>query len=80
VTALYELTPKGSKGIRNDPLRYAGFGQIVRGVQYTGSLAYDDVIALAQGARGRDDFSYRGEFINLARLAKTAQPLEPLPQ
>ncbi|MDP9138396.1 MAG: DUF3520 domain-containing protein, partial [Pseudomonadota bacterium] len=138
VTALYEITPKGSKAERNDPLRYqegtaapkqaaneyaflkiryklpgsdastlittpvlraaevssiasaledarfatavAAFGQLLRGGQYTGSFTYEDVITLAQGAKGSDPFGYRAEFINLARLAKTAQPLEPLPQ
>ena len=44
------------------------------------SFTYDDVIALAQGAKGSDPFGYRAEFINLVRLAKTAQPLAPLPQ
>ena len=58
----------------------AAFGQLLRGGQYTGSFSYDDVIALAQGAKGSDEFGYRAEFINLARLAKTAQPLAPLPQ
>jgi len=38
------------------------------------------VIALAQGAKGKDEFGYRAEFINLVRLAKTAQGLEPLKQ
>ncbi len=58
----------------------AAFGQLLRGGQYTKSYAYDDVIALAQGAKGADAFGYRAEFINLARLAKTAQGLEPLKQ
>ena len=138
VTALYEITPKGSRAQRNDPLRYqdraptqsrtayeyaflkiryklpgsdastlitapvgrdvevnstasassdarfatavAAFGQLLRGGRYTGSFTYDDVIALAQGAKGGDEFGYRAEFINLVRLAKTAQPLAPLPQ
>ncbi|MGE3830948.1 MAG: von Willebrand factor type A domain-containing protein, partial [Parvibaculaceae bacterium] len=56
----------------------AAFGQLLRGGQYTGSYSYDDVIALAQGAKGADPFGYRAEFINLARIAKTAQGLEPL--
>jgi Ca-activated chloride channel family protein len=56
----------------------AGFGQILRGGQYTKSYSYDDVIALAQGAKGEDPFGYRAEFINLVRMAKTAQALEPL--
>ena len=56
----------------------AAFGQLLRGGQYTKSYSYDDVIALAQGAKGADSFGYRAEFINLVRLAKTAQGLEPL--
>ncbi|WP_346432298.1 VWA domain-containing protein [Breoghania sp. L-A4] len=55
----------------------AAFGQILRGGQYTGSYSYDDVIALAQGARGADPFNYRGEFVTLVRLAKSAAALEP---
>lgn len=129
VTALYEITPKGSSAALNDPLRYAapsgegmgaeyafvkvryklpnestsrllsqpvpvaegpasseasfaaavaGFGQLLRGGQYTGSYTYDDVIALAQASKGKDEYGYRGEFINLVRIAKTAQALEPL--
>jgi Ca-activated chloride channel family protein len=58
----------------------AAFGQILRGGQYTSTFSYDDVIALAQAAKGADEFGYRAEFINLVRLAKTAQSLEPLPQ
>lgn len=58
----------------------AAFGQLLRGGQYTKSYSYDDVIALAQAAKGKDEFGYRAEFINLVRLAKTAQGLEPLKQ
>ena len=43
-------------------------------------MTYDDVIALAQSAKGEDEFGYRAEFINLVRLAKTAAALEPLKQ
>jgi Ca-activated chloride channel family protein len=56
----------------------AAFGQILRGGHYTGSFGYDDVIALAQGAKGKDEFGYRAEFINLVRLAKSAAALQPL--
>jgi len=56
----------------------AGFGQILRGGHYNRIFSYDDVIALAQANRGKDEFGYRGEFINLVRMAKTAQTLEPL--
>jgi len=58
----------------------AAFGQLLRGGQYTKAYSYDDAIALAQGAKGTDAFGYRAEFINLVRLAKTAQGLEPLKQ
>jgi Ca-activated chloride channel family protein len=52
----------------------AGFGQILRGLPYVGGYGYDEVRALAQGARGPDPFGYRAEFINLVRLAKSAKP------
>ncbi|MDH3579830.1 MAG: DUF3520 domain-containing protein, partial [Hyphomicrobiales bacterium] len=58
----------------------AAFGQLLRGGRYTGSYSYDDVIALAQSARGTDEFGYRADFINLVRLARSAPPLPPLQQ
>jgi Ca-activated chloride channel homolog len=50
----------------------AGFGQILRGGKYTGDFNYDDVITLAQAHKGRDEYGYRSEFIQLVRLAKSA--------
>lgn len=51
----------------------AGYGQLLRGDPYTGpDYDFDNVIELAQTAKGEDVFGYRAEFINLARLAKTA--------
>ncbi|WP_442753629.1 YfbK domain-containing protein [Methylocystis sp. JAN1] len=52
----------------------AAFGQLLKGAPYLGKYDYDDVIALAKGAKGDDPFGYRSEFVNLARLAKTARP------
>jgi len=137
VTAIYEITPKGSPARLVEPLRYqkaakkpspasgsefaflkiryklpgesasklitrpvteaddagalsaaprearfaaavAGFGQLLRGGRHTGAYSHDDVIALAQGAKGEDKFGYRAEFINLVRLAKSAAALSPL--
>ncbi len=52
----------------------AAFGQLLRGVPHLKSFGFDDVIALANGARGDDPFGYRAEMVNLARLAKSAQP------
>lgn len=50
----------------------AGFGQLLRGGKYTGKLTYDDVIEQAQSAKGKDEFGYRSEFIQLVRMAKSA--------
>jgi Ca-activated chloride channel family protein len=50
----------------------ASFAQILKGGKYTGGYSYDDVIALARGAKGEDPFGYRAEFINLVRLAGSA--------
>lgn len=55
----------------------AAFGQVLRGGRYTGKFSYDDVVSLAQSAKGEDRFGYRAEFINLVRLAKSAAALEP---
>ena len=52
----------------------AAFGQLLRGGRYTGDYGYDDVIALAQGARGDDPFGYRNEFVGLVRLAQSVSP------
>jgi Ca-activated chloride channel family protein len=50
----------------------AGFGQLLRGGKYTGSLKFDDVIRQARGALGEDPFGYRAEFVSLAQKAKDA--------
>ncbi len=47
----------------------AGFGQLLRGAQHSGSFDYAAVKKLANGARGRDEYGYRGEFIRLVNLA-----------
>ena len=53
----------------------AAFGQLLRGGKYIESFSYDDIIELAQNAKGKDLFGYRAEFINLVRLAQTAEAL-----
>jgi Ca-activated chloride channel family protein len=131
VTAIYELTPAGSKTMI-DPLRYqvtpppsarptgeiaflkirykppgakdsiliqrpinnadiradlatapdstrfatavAAYGQLLRGDPYMDKgYGWDQVLTLAQGARGNDAFGWRSEFVQLVRAAKTAQ-------
>ncbi|MBI5312755.1 MAG: VWA domain-containing protein [Methylocystis sp.] len=52
----------------------AAFAQLLKGAPYLGEYGYDDVIGLAQSAKGDDPFGYRAEFVNLARLAKSARP------
>lgn len=52
----------------------AAFGQILKGEPYTQGFSYDDVLKLAQDARGDDPFGYRAEFLNLVRLGKSARP------
>jgi len=54
----------------------AAFGQILKGGEYTGDFDYDNVVALAQANKGDDPFGYRGEFIQLVRLAKTAAAMQ----
>ena len=58
----------------------AAFGQLLRGGPYTGDFSYDDVIVLAQDARGEDPFGHRAEFIRLVRLAQSAAAMAPLPR
>ena len=58
----------------------ASFGQLLRGDSFTGKFGYEDVISLADGAKGSDKFGYRAEFINLARIAKSASTLETQPR
>ncbi|MDX2277760.1 MAG: VWA domain-containing protein [Hyphomonadaceae bacterium] len=54
----------------------AGYGQLLRGDPYLArDYRWDDVIALAQNARGRDEFGWRAEFVQLARAAATAAAL-----
>jgi Ca-activated chloride channel family protein len=56
----------------------AAFGQLLRGDAYLKNFNLDNVIALAESAKGTDKFGYRSEFINLVRIAKNAPALPPL--
>jgi len=49
----------------------AGFGQLLRGGKYMEQFDYADVRTLADDARGRDPFGYRGEFVTLVNLAQS---------
>ncbi|AKS40454.1 vWA domain-containing protein [Wenzhouxiangella marina] len=47
----------------------SAFGQHLRGGQYLEGYSLDEILALATPARGEDPFGYRGEFLQLVRLA-----------
>lgn len=59
----------------NFSIAVAGFAQLLRGSNYTGDFNYDKVIELAQANKGKDEYGYRTEFIQLVRKAKIAKPL-----
>jgi Ca-activated chloride channel homolog len=134
VTALYEITPVGSKAQMSDPLRYGkpvkgdpngeyaflkiryklpgekvsklierpigsaeetaqfaqvsedmrfaasvvGAAQLLRHDPYIKDFDYDRAIDIANAAKGKDEFGYRAEFVQLLRLAKVADSQKPL--
>jgi Ca-activated chloride channel family protein len=49
----------------------AGFGQLLRGGEYTEAFDYTAVMNLARTSRGRDDNGEAGEFLQLVQLARS---------
>lgn len=47
----------------------AGFGQILRGGKNLTTMTLNDVIKLAEVAKGDDKYGYRAEFINMVKLS-----------
>ncbi|GIV36579.1 MAG: hypothetical protein KatS3mg032_0958 [Cyclobacteriaceae bacterium] len=45
----------------------AAFGMLLRESEYIGRFTFQDVVALAEGARGTDEEGYRSEFIKMTR-------------
>ena len=76
ITTAQEIPDIGSPGHQDTKwaTAIAAFGQLLKGGQYMEGFGYDQVIDLARGAKGDDEFGYRAEFINLARLARSAAP------
>jgi len=56
----------------------AAFAELLRGGKHSGSFSYDDVLDIALASRGRDEFGYRNEFVQLVRAAKRARTLAQL--
>ncbi|MBC8042537.1 MAG: VWA domain-containing protein [Rhizobacter sp.] len=49
----------------------AEFSHILRDSKFKGEATYAEVLALAKGAKGRDDQGYRAEFIRLVQMAQS---------
>ncbi len=59
----------------------AAYGQLLRGDPYLDArYGWSEVIALAQDARGRDEFGWRAEFVQLARAAAALTPRRSEPK
>ncbi len=62
----------------SDDMRFAAsvaaFGQKLRGNAHLVEFSYDEIIRIASGARSKDAFGYRSEFVSLVRLAKSVDP------
>ena len=56
----------------------AAFADMLRGGKYSASITYDDVLRIALAAKGKDEFGYRSEFVQLVRAAKNARTLASL--
>lgn len=52
----------------------ASFGMLLRNSSYKAESTYGQVIDIASSARGRDDFGYRAEFVNMVRIAAELTP------
>lgn len=68
-TAIIQDTKETSNSFRF-AAAVAAYGELLRGGKYSTDLTFDDVIELALGSRGKDEFSYRAEFISLVRTSK----------
>ncbi|MBF0433117.1 MAG: VWA domain-containing protein [Fibrobacteria bacterium] len=65
-------TSKKSSGNYRFSAAVASFGMLLRDSKYKGESDYDQVLAMAKGAKGPDEKGYRAEFI---RMVETAQLL-----
>jgi len=52
----------------------AAFGQKLRGGPWLGEFTWSDIADLARHARGKDDFGYRTEFVQLVGMAEVLDP------
>ena len=63
---------------QSDDFRFAtavlGFGQLLKQSKYVQNMNFGQVLDMANSAKGRDDFGYRGEFVQLVRSAQLLLP------
>lgn len=69
-TSMLDSIESGSDNLRF-AASVAGFGQILKGGNFTGGWDYDDALNLARNARGKDAHGYRSEFLHLIELAQS---------
>ena len=43
-------------------------------------MSYDDVLRIATASRGKDEFGYRSEFVQMVRSARNARTMANLEQ
>ena len=55
-----------------------GAAQLLRHDPYIKDFDYDRAIDIANAAKGKDEFGYRAEFVQLLRAAKLADKQKPL--
>lgn len=59
----------------------AGYGEMLKGGEALGTgFGWESIRNLANGAKGPDEFGYRAEFVQLTRLAETAEAQAALRQ
>jgi Ca-activated chloride channel homolog len=67
-------------GVASEDMRFASavaaFALLLRDSDHRGRASFDQVLALARGARGEDEEGYRGEFIGLVETARSLQGTE----
>lgn len=51
-----------------------GFGMLLRDSEFKGDVSYTSILEMAKSAKGKDQFGYRREFIDLVDIAKGISP------
>ena len=79
-STLLEHPVMDRSGMPSEDFRFAtavaGFGMLLRDSEHAGTFSLDDVVSLAEQARGDDPRGYRGEFIRLVEAARDIKLLD----